>query len=245
MKKLYEKSEIGFALMWIGIYCVGTSLFDNFSRAVGEENSLTAIFALTVSVYLFFWVRSQGLMKYFGLCKTEVSAGAFLFFIPLAIITTRNLWSGVNFNYDRMGTVCFVLKMLCVGFLEELIFRGFLFKAMCKDSVKWAVIVSSVTFGLGHIINLINGSGMSLGDNLFQIVSAVLIGFMYVVIFHRGGSLWPCIISHGLFNSFSAFVNRKAPSSEVTLLRILLCLLVLAYTLVLLKTLPKENNTES
>ena len=46
-------------------------------------------------------------------------------------------------------------------------------------------MVSSVTFGLGHIINLINGSGMGLAENLVQIFFAVLIGFLYVIIFRR------------------------------------------------------------
>ena len=27
MKKLYEKSQLTFALVWIGIYCVGMSVF--------------------------------------------------------------------------------------------------------------------------------------------------------------------------------------------------------------------------
>ena len=53
--------------------------------------------------------------------------------------------------------------MLCVGFAEEVIFRGFLFRAMEKDNVKTAIIGSSVTFGLGHVLNLVNGSGMRQG----------------------------------------------------------------------------------
>lgn len=57
-----------------------------------------------------------------------------------------------------METALYVLSMLCVGFIEELIFRGFLFKAMAKDGIKSAIIVSSITFGLGHIINLVNGA---------------------------------------------------------------------------------------
>ena len=127
--------------------------------------------------------------------------------------------------------------MLCVGFLEELIFRGFLFKAMSRDSIKWAVIVSSVTFGLGHIINLINGSGMGLAENLVQIFFAVLIGFLYVIIFWRGGSLWPCVISHGAFNSLSAFsVDGEAIGRLV-----ILCVLTVAYALILLKTLPRSE----
>ena len=143
----------------------------------------------------------------------------------------------VAMQYDAMGTVCFIVKMLCVGFLEELIFRGFLFKAMSHESIKWAVIVSSVTFGMGHIINLINGSGMGLAENMVQIFFAVLIGFLYVIIFWRGGSLWPCVISHGVLNSLSAF----SAEGEGMLQLGILCVLTVAYAVVLLKTLPRSE----
>ena len=39
MKKLYEKSELGFALVWIGIYCVGMSIFDEISRSIGVKST--------------------------------------------------------------------------------------------------------------------------------------------------------------------------------------------------------------
>ena len=93
-----------------------------------------------------------------------------------------------------------------------------------------------MTFGLGHILNLVNGSGMSLAENLVQIICAVLIGFLYVIIFHRGESLWPCIISHGIFNSLSAFAGSNESMYHI----VILCVLVVSYALVLLKTLPKE-----
>ena len=98
-----------------------------------------------------------------------------------------------------------------------------------------AVVVSSVTFGLGHIINLLNGSGMGVAENLVQIFFAVLIGFLYVIIFWRGGSLWPCVISHGVFNSLSAF----SAESEGMIQLGILCVLTVMYAVVLLKTLPK------
>ena len=37
MKKFYDKSELGFALAWIGIYCVGMSIFDEISRSIGDR----------------------------------------------------------------------------------------------------------------------------------------------------------------------------------------------------------------
>ena len=240
MKKLYEKTELGFALMWIGIYCLGMSVFDAVSVALGAENAATAVFALIVSLFLQFWLRRQGLAERFGLCRVKAPARVFWFYIPLALITLYNLWLGVGLRYGALETVSFVVKMLCVGFLEELIFRGFLFKAMSRDSVKWAVIVSSLSFGLGHILNLINGSGMGLAENLVQIVSAVLIGFLYVLIFIRSGSLWMCIISHGVFNSLSAFsVSEK---SDYTV--IILCVITIIYALIILKTFPQKAVSE-
>lgn len=243
MTSFFKKSEIGFALAWIGIYCVGMSVFDNLSEAIGLENSLSAVFALAASLFLFLWIRKSKLTEYFGLCRPSAPAKAFLYFIPLALISVRNIWSGVAVNYTAIPLLCFVIKMLCVGFLEEIIFRGFLFRAMSQNNVKSAIIVSSVTFGIGHIINLLNGSGMSPADNVFQIVLAVFIGFLYVIIFYRGGSLIPCILSHGIFNSLSAFADGGAPETVELLCRILLLALVAAYSLILLKTLKPKTET--
>ncbi len=95
--------------------------------------------------------------------------------------------------------------MLCVGFLEETIFRGLPFTAIAKDNIKSAVIISSVTFGIGHIINLFNGSGMDLVNNLCRIVFAVAVPAGHV--FYRGGSLLPCILVQSAINTFGIFAN--------------------------------------
>ncbi len=106
--------------------------------------------------------------------------------------------------------------MLMVEALEELIFRGFLFKAIGKDNIKTAIVVSSVTFGIGHIVNLINGSGAELVDNLCQVCYAVAIGFLFVVIFYKDKSLLPCIITHGVFCALSAFCNTEAGTMSMS-----------------------------
>jgi membrane protease YdiL (CAAX protease family) len=117
--------------------------------------------------------------------------------------------------------------MFCVGFLEEVIFRGLLFNAMREDSVKAAVIVSSLTFGIGHIINLFNGSGTELIPNLLQVVYATAAGFMFVMIYCKTESLIGCIIVHGLFNALSVFVNEDGATTET---RIVFCILLTAIT---------------
>lgn len=132
--------------------------------------------------------------------------------------------------------------MLCVGFMEEVIFRGLLFKAIAKDNAKMAIVISSVTFGLGHVLNLINGSGMGALENLFQITGAVAIGFLFVIVFYRGGSLLPCIIAHAVINITSAFANGMGLMIERRMLfHMALIAITIVYTVVLTKTLPNHQ----
>ena len=130
------------------------------------------------------------------------------YYIPLIILASVNLWYGVAMNFGAFETILYVVSMLMVGFLEEIIFRGFLFKAMCKDSVKWAIVVSGVTFGMGHIVNLINGSGADLLSNLLQVAYAMAGGVLFAIIFYKTKSLWPCIVTHGILNALSAFADQ-------------------------------------
>lgn len=84
-------------------------------------------------------------------------------------------------NLSVLEAFLHVISMLGVGFLEEIIFRGFLFKAMSKTSVKSAILVSSLTFGMGHIVNLLNGRDVL--ETLLQLCYACAIGFVFVIIF--------------------------------------------------------------
>jgi membrane protease YdiL (CAAX protease family) len=166
------------------------------------------------------------LLKKYGLCKPEIPASNMLFYLPLAVLLTVNLWYGFSMNLPLVETVFYVLSMLCVGFLEEMIFRGFLFCAMVKNGVKPAVIVSSVTFGIGHIVNLINGSGAELLPNLFQVIYAMAAGFLFVMIFYRTKSLLPCIITHGVFNALSVLVNEEIITQQQNIISCLFMVLV-------------------
>ena len=112
-------------------------------------------------------------------------------------------------------------------FLEEVIFRGLLFNAMREENVKAAVIVSSVTFGIGHIINLVNGSGAELIPNLLQVVYATSAGFLFVMMYCKTESLIGCILIHGIFNALSVIANESAITLEM---RILSCILLTVIT---------------
>ncbi len=117
-----------------------------------------------------------------------------------------------------------------------------MFAAIAKDNIKSAVVISSVTFGIGHIINLFNGSGMDLVNNLCQIVFAIAVGFLLVTIFYRGGSLLPCILVHSAINTLGTFANDAGLTMEMRLLHLgVLIAITVAYTLILTRTLPKKT----
>lgn len=240
MKKLYEKNELTFAIVWIVFYCILQSLANPLNKVIGIEYSASAAFCILQTLVLFVFIRNNKLQKQYGLCKSKFSARRFLYYIPLMILASGNLWNGIAVNYTLPETICRIVCMLCVGFLEELIFRGFLFTAIAKNNVKSAIIISSVTFGVGHLINLFNGSGMDLVSNLCQIIFAVAVGFLLVTIFYRGGCLIPCIIVHSAINTLSTFANESGFTTEMRLLHIaVLIIITVVYTLILTKTLPK------
>ena len=245
MKKLYEKTELTFAIVWIVVYCVLQSLANPLNEMIGVAYAASAAFCVLQTVVLFAFIRKNDLQKRYGLCKPHVPARQFLYYVPLLILASGNLWNGFAINYSPAETICRIVCMLCVGFLEEVIFRGLLFQAIAKDNIKSAVVISSVTFGIGHIINLFNGSGMDLLGNLCQIVFALAVGFLLVTIFYRGGSLLPCILVHSAINTLGTFANDASLTTEMHLLHLaVLIVITVAYTLILTRTLPKAQQAK-
>ena len=248
MNKLYNKSELWFSLVFILIYVVGASVCDALSNVVKVSKIFTFPFLLGFSIVLFFWIRKNSLMKKYGLCKPNFKAKNFLYYVPLLILISTNLWLGVKLNYDWLESLLNVLAMICVGFVEEIIFRGFLFRAMEKNNAKSAIIVSSLTFGLGHFINLFSSGFNNLLSNTCQVCYAIAVGFLFVVIFYKGGSLISCIITHSLVNALSVFQNSVAMNGLTEIL-ISIAIIIVAtfYAVILLKTLKsdeKQNKPE-
>ena len=132
--------------------------------------------------------------------------------------------------------------MLCVGFIEEIIFRGFLFKALYNDNVKLAIVISSVTFGIGHIVNLLNGKDLI--PTLLQVCYAIAIGFLFTIIFYKGKSLLPCIIAHSFVNSSSVFAVENSSMMLHIISSAVLCVVSVSYALWILRKTKQFDEYE-
>ncbi|MCH5207792.1 MAG: CPBP family intramembrane metalloprotease [Oscillospiraceae bacterium] len=249
MKKLFEKNEVMFAVVLIIIYVVGSSVILNISDDALVQNIGGAAFNAVMTVLLFIFIRKNDLMKHVGLCRSEVSAAKMWFYIPLVLCATLTLFFGIGLELSPLATVFRTIKMLFVGFLEEVIFRAFLFKGICKSNVTRAIIISSVTFGIGHIVNLFNG--YDIFGNITQIVFAVAVGFMLVFIFHRTGSLIACIGFHSLNNCVTGFasgeylINVLGSEQTAGLAAAGAKIVIIAIYLIYVIKLPKRQLTRS
>ena len=210
MKKVFEKNETLFCILLIVLYIIINSLcIQNFGLVDYRSTIINTIFSIGLIILIILLKRTS----YYGL-KKVTAPRKYLYFIPLILIISVNLWNGININNSPKEIIFHILNMINIGFIEEIIFRGFLFKMMSKDNIKTAILVSSVTFGIGHIFNLFNGA--ELIPTLMQVCYAASIGYLFVIIFHKSKSLIPCIITHSLVNSLSIFNAENSISLYIS-----------------------------
>lgn len=205
MKKFYEKSEIWFAVAWIIVYVV---VMGNLRNQFGDGSLYSMLAALAIAVALTVFIIKNKLTEKFGLILW-MDSKKYLYFIPFILLCSVNLWFGVSLHYSIGQQIVAVMTMALAAFVEEIIFRGLLFRAIEKDNVKQATVISAVTFGAGHIVNLLSGQGSL--DTFFQMGYAIAIGFAFVMFFYKSGSLVPCIATHAIVNMTSKFSNHNIP----------------------------------
>ena len=239
MKKLYEKKEVLFAVLWIVAYC---ALTIPVRGNLGDESPwmLAALAALAVAATLF--IKGNALESKYGLTGWAEAPRKYLYFLPMFFLATGNLWSGFGLEYQGLSEVWAVLSMLLVGYVEEVLFRGFLFRALLKkDGPKPAILISAITFGIGHIVNLLAGQASL--KTAAQVVFAIAWGMIFTVAFYKSGSLWPCIVAHGLVNAFSK-LNGENPIAEWVYIGATI-VVALVYCPYLLKLETAKNNRQA
>lgn len=216
MKTLVKLNK---TLLFIVLYVV----FSNIGIILSEYFNISyigeIILLLALTLYIVFSCLRNKLTLTIGLCPINNRADVkyCLYYLPLLILVLLN---GVFYTNEAMESaiiIKIIVYMGFVAFLEEVIFRGMLIKAIAIDDkyIKKAVIISSLTFGFGHIVNLLNGYTSM--EQIMQIVLAVVIGGILSMLFIRTKSIVPGIIFHFLFNLASALSLEVSLNKQYTL----------------------------
>ncbi|MDO4377872.1 MAG: CPBP family intramembrane metalloprotease [Erysipelotrichia bacterium] len=202
INKLFEKNEKIICISLIVIYVVTNSYcVQNYGIADYRSGLINTVFSLVLIILMKY---SNGL-PYYGIQKVS-NTKKYLYFFPLVIIATVNLWRGMDLSKSLKEVGLYFWTMINVGFIEEIIFRGFLFRMIAHESQQKAIIITAVTFGIGHIVNLFNGADFV--STFAQIIYAISIGYLFSVIFCKSSSLLPCILTHIAINSLAVFAVR-------------------------------------
>ena len=138
------------------------------------------------------------------------------FCLPALLVAVNNfpfsqvINGGAVIDAPAWKIALLLLECLCIGFFEETAFRGVVLlklvsrKPQSRAWVFWSIVLSSVIFGLIHLINLYNSSPVAV---FMQIGYSALIGAMCSVVMIKTANLWLCIILHGVFNFGGAVVQ--------------------------------------
>ena len=211
MKKLYENKPVLFAVLFIVLYCAVTipirgEYGDGSIQSVLGLSAVAAVIAI-VSSMIPLWGR-------LGVASKVQNVRPCLYFIPMIILATGNIWDGIELHYSGASLWYAMISMALVGFVEEMLFRGFLFRTLLKkDGPKVAIIVSAVTFGIGHIVNLL--AGMATVENLMMIVFAVAWGFIFTMVYYKSGNLLLCILVHSVIDVLSTIAGESELGSWI------------------------------
>lgn len=222
-----KNKELFYTIIYIIFYVISNSIVLN---NYGQISIQSLLVNTVITVTLISTIISTKKTKYYGLIKIN-KPKKYLYFIPLILLVLINFIGGIKIVNTPKEIVLFMLTMLEVGFIEEILFRGFLFKTIEKDDQKTAIVITSLTFGIGHIVNLLNGANFI--PTLVQIIYSVSFGYLFVKILIKTKSLWPCIITHSLLNALSIFSNQTTTIFYIS--SILMLMISISYSFYLNK----------
>lgn len=215
MRTLQDTKPIWHALIWIGIYILAVNLGDNVG-AMLDFPELTSLVLVAVSAVLIVYLRGGGRLSAYGVRLVQPGTPPLtLFYAPLFAIAFLEYAKGFAPDLDLQIILYVILLMAAVGFIEELLFRGFLLQALrTRGNLNRAILISGVTFGLGHIVNLLRG--YSLTDQALQLVVAVLVGIALAYCVALTGSIMPGVAFHILFNISGTITAHSVLWDSVT-----------------------------
>lgn len=128
--------------------------------------------------------------------------------IPLLFGFSIWYWAGRSEIALSTFLLFFVHQLLTAGTIEEIVFRGHVFKKLQDNYKNWvAVIVSAVIFGAIHIPSfVVVGNDMLPANGWIYVLMATLMGLLYGVFRAKGATMVTLILSHALYNAVFAAV---------------------------------------
>lgn len=134
------------------------------------------VFAACLPPIIYIW-RSTGSFSDYGFTKLKkAEVKKVLFFLPLIVVDVVPIFSGFKADNQVSFILATLACTLCVGFAEEIYYRGIILNILKLKGDRFAIIGSSVLFGLGHLMNIAGGANVAY--TLLQVFFAFFAGIV-------------------------------------------------------------------
>lgn len=178
---------------------IGGSVYAREARdLIGE--GLAALLVLAIVLALGWW-RTVGLAGPLARGTLKLAWFPALVIVVLFMLQAQQS----QFEFDAKWLSIAVPNVFLVGFFEEVLTRGLVLLPLLvawrsrPNGVLRAVMVSSLLFGLAHLINLFNGA--ELGTTLVQVGYAFGFGVGFAALLLRTNTIWLGIVLHALVDA--------------------------------------------
>lgn len=205
-------SLLGFILFWVVLTDAwGTSRLifsDNIIIGQYLYGYATRIIWVLPAVILISKSKQDSLAIPWKTLISKPSVNKF-FVITLSLMVIYSLVGMIvmhgEFNLNVENFVFLLIKVLIVGVVEETVFRGWGYNALCSLTThRKATILSSLMFAFIHcpayIIKYMVYGDFEFLVMLQQFVIAFLFGILFCTLLRKGKSLWNPIIAHSFYD---------------------------------------------
>ena len=172
---------------------IGLAFLVLFVKIIDREKTITAA-----------WFSPQRHVKEFFIGGL---LGSICIMLGFLIIINFN-WSQVEIGYLRINYLLGTLFLfLCVGFLEELFFRGYVLRKLLeKFSPLVSLLFSSLAFSLIHFI--------SQKIAILPMINIFFIGLLLGILFIKAKNIWIVTGFHFLWNYVQAILGFNVSGGE-------------------------------
>lgn len=189
-----------------------------------QQNIYQVLLISLVSIAIYPWIfrGDEWYRKELGIRSRMMTADKFgimrmilvvVFFVLLGTFLNQLItWSEIDVlfdGYNQIAETLFSRKIMLVSLVttslfapiaEEYVFRALVYRRI-RDyiNIKWAIIISSLLFGLYH-------------GNVVQCIYGTLMGIALAAVYERYKTLWAPILAHIAANAFASIMEFKGYS---------------------------------
>ena len=224
-------------------------IVEKFKETYSSMTGIVVIAAAIITIAflaVFFAIRKEKMTEKVNAVKVSpkytllaAAAGFLMYFSIVGILINLPLSEGMLESYSSMASglftqnfvVAIISNVIAAPIIEEIIFRGLIFDRLKKAiPVVPAMIISALLFGLAH-------------GQIIWICYAAVIGLILAAIYHKTGSIIPCIAAHMVLNGTSTLINYSGLMLSQSFFTIA-CVAALIILVVVMVMMFRKNVTE-